>query len=128
MTSTVRGVSVAVESTNTQLVSFRTLDAQLLHTLQHLPKQIGETMEQAIRSNLETYAMLRAIHSTVVRSPAYDAADMIMFEDVLGRVRKLPYEYFRHKEVFDAFLRTDFKGMPKEGAVRSKRHVIIVRL
>jgi hypothetical protein len=55
-------------------------------------------MEQIMRSNVQIYTMLRAIHESIPRSPAHQWADSIHFEDVLGRTKFLPYEYFRHVE------------------------------
>ncbi|KAF2687885.1 hypothetical protein K458DRAFT_485063 [Lentithecium fluviatile CBS 122367] len=63
-----------------------------------LPSQVREALKQVIRSNVQMYTMLRAIHSRVVSSPTYQPADTIRFEDVLGRTKSLPYEYFRHVE------------------------------
>jgi hypothetical protein len=60
--------------------------------------QIRDTMEQIVRSNVQMYTMLRAIHSSILRLPAHQLADAIQFEDVLGRTKSLPYEYFRHVE------------------------------
>lgn len=45
------------------------------------------------------YEMLRTIHSSILRSPAYQPEDSFRFEDALGRSHSLPYEYFRHIEV-----------------------------
>ena len=49
--------------------------------------------------NLEIYALLMQIQEHIPRGPSQVLSESIRFEDVLGRVRSLPYEYFRHWQV-----------------------------
>jgi hypothetical protein len=44
-------------------------------------------------------------------------ADSILFEDVLGRIVRLPYLHFQHHAVFMARLRCEFKGVTGEQMV-----------
>jgi hypothetical protein len=48
----------------------------------------------------------------IPRAPTQLLPDNIGFEDALGRVQSLPYAWFRHWEVFEGFLRAEFKHMP----------------
>jgi hypothetical protein len=48
------------------------------------------------------YILLKVVHSSILRVPAFQPEDSIQFEDVLGRTNSLPYEYFRHIEVHSA--------------------------
>ena len=50
-------------------------------------------------SNLRMYGILRSIQMTLHRAPYVQISDGISFEDVLGRPKVLPYEFFRHFEV-----------------------------
>lgn len=119
-----RQASVTTEKISTQLVSFTDLGTQLMYTLRHLPRQVREILKPVVQRNLQMYSMLRVIHTSIVRSPALNPADAFRFEDALGRSRTLPYEYFRHKEVFDSFLRTEFHGHPGEEKVRTGNYLI----
>ncbi len=38
----------------------------------------------------------------------------ILFEDVLGRRKNLPVEFFQYYDVFSTFLRKSFQGFPRE--------------
>ena len=49
--------------------------------------------------NLEIYAVLMQIQDHIPRGPLQVLSESIRFEDALGRVRSLPYEYFRHWQV-----------------------------
>jgi len=124
LATNLRQSSRTVEQMNTQLVSFRDLGTQIVHMIQHLPQQVRETLEQIVQSNLQMYSMLRLIHTSIVRSPAHNPADAFFFEDALGRSKTLPYEYFRHREVFDSFLRTEFRDLPGEEKVQAGNYLI----
>ncbi|KAF2822663.1 hypothetical protein CC86DRAFT_81187 [Ophiobolus disseminans] len=125
---TLRTVSKTTTSTNHAVMSFRGLGIQLFQLVQNLPKQVRDTLEQVLISNLEMYAMLRSIQTTVSRSPGYGSEDTFQFEDVLGRAHLLPYQYFRHREIFMAFLQTEFRGLPGEQQVfHGKYHVLDIR-
>lgn len=109
-----RGVNDTMSS---QLLSFRDLGAQLTDILHRWPRQVRETLKQAIQSNLQMYAILRVIHTNTLRSPQHDPADAFRFEDALGRTHNLPYQYFRHK--------TEFKGVPGERRVEQGQYLIL---
>ncbi|MCJ1244587.1 hypothetical protein MMC30_001785 [Trapelia coarctata] len=47
--------------------------------------------------------------------------DCIFFEDVLGRSKRLPYEYFRHAEIFEVFIRTSFLDVPGKSEVSDNK-------
>jgi hypothetical protein len=79
-------------------------------SVHQLPLQVRDAMEQIMRSNVQMYTMLRTIHSSILRSPAHQLADSIQFEDVLGRTKALPYEYFRHVEVYSSCSKMRYKA------------------
>ena len=51
--------------------------------------------------------------------------DDISFEDLLGRVHSLQYQHFRHFEVFEAMLRSEFKELPGARNVLSGQYYIL---
>ncbi|PSN63062.1 hypothetical protein BS50DRAFT_576883 [Corynespora cassiicola Philippines] len=80
-------------------------------------------MEKVVRSSLEMYSMLHTIHTSILRSPSYDPADTFRFEDALGRSRRLPYEYFRRVEIFNAFLAAEFQDVPGEKKISDRQYI-----
>ncbi|KAH7066890.1 hypothetical protein BKA63DRAFT_130333 [Paraphoma chrysanthemicola] len=108
---TLRNVSETTTTTASAVMSFRDLGIQLLHRIRDLPQQVREALEQVVRTNLEMYAMLREIQTSLARSPRYDVADTFQFEDVYGKSRYLPYEFFRHLPVLEAFLRAEYREL-----------------
>ncbi|KAI9778738.1 MAG: hypothetical protein M1835_004848 [Candelina submexicana] len=57
-------------------------------------------------------------------------SDSIVFEDVLGRSRSMPYgffrEYFLDWQVFQAFLASQFRGFPGyEKVLRGQFHLLL---
>ncbi|CAO2647556.1 Nn.00g084780.m01.CDS01 [Neocucurbitaria sp. VM-36] len=124
-TQTLRYISDTTGTINTTVMSLRSLAVQLLQTLHHFPSQVRDTLEQVVRSNIQIYTVLRAIHSSILRAPAFQPEDSVRFEDVLGRTKSLPYEYFRHIEVFNSYLRIQFKGLPGEQKVLQRQYLIL---
>ncbi|KAF2195524.1 hypothetical protein K469DRAFT_14220 [Zopfia rhizophila CBS 207.26] len=97
--TTLDRVSESTESVHATVMSFRCLGIQLMQMIHDLPVQVREVLEQVVRTNVEIYHMLRAIQDSILRSPASQPGNSIHFEDVLGRSKTLPYEYFRYIEV-----------------------------
>jgi hypothetical protein len=122
---TLRNVSDTITATNAAVMSFRGLGTQLLQLIAALPQHVRDTLEPIVKTNLEMYAMLRSIQNSLSRSPTFNPADTFRFEDVLGRSKNLPYEYFRHIDVFRAFLETEFRGLPGEQQVFDKQYSIM---
>jgi hypothetical protein len=48
--------------------------------------------------------------------------DSILFEDVLGRRKYLPVEFFQHYSVFSAFLKESFEGAPGQRYVTNRQY------
>ncbi|KAH7071624.1 hypothetical protein FB567DRAFT_538512 [Paraphoma chrysanthemicola] len=113
---TLRNVSQAATATASAVMSFRDLGIQLLQLIRDLPQQVREALEKVVRTNLEMYAILREIQTSLARSPRYDLADTLQFEDFYGKNRYLPYEFFCHSPVFEAFLRAEYLELALHGS------------
>ena len=72
---------------------------RLLFVLLHLACIAAQADVYCRQANLQTYGLLRSIQDNMIRTPKFDLSDCICFEDALGRIKQLPYEYFRHWEV-----------------------------
>ena len=64
-------------------------------------------------SNIRMYTLLRTIQTDLRSNPCTQVGDCIAFEDVLGRTKSLPYEYFRH---YDASFPVRFAGASQADA------------
>jgi hypothetical protein len=78
-----------------------------------------------LRADLETYALLREMHCTILRAPVFGIQDSMQFTDALGRTKPLPYQYFRHWDIFEAMLRWQFKQLPGEELVEQGRYHLL---
>lgn len=86
--------------------------------------QIGANLNDR-QQNLELYRLLLQIQRDIPQTPTQLLPDNIKFEDALGRVKLLPYAWFRHWEVFEGLLKAEFKNMPvSEPTTWTQLHVI----
>ncbi|KAJ4375956.1 hypothetical protein N0V83_001235, partial [Neocucurbitaria cava] len=88
-------------------------------------RQISDATETVNMTVMSLRTLAVQLLQTILRAPAFQAEDSVRFEDVLGRTKYLPYEYFRHIEVFDSYLQTQFKGLPGEQKVLQRRYLIL---
>ena len=63
--------------------------------------------------------------SKIPRGPLQILQDNIVFEDILGRVHSLQYQHFQYLEVFEAMLRSTFKGKPGANVVLGGQYHIL---
>ena len=84
-----------------------------------------EYLRKNMKTNIEIYALLLKIQTSIPQGMFSSQQDSIHFEDVLGRKKLLPYDYFRHWDVFDSMLRCEFKGLPGEQKVTGGDYVLI---
>ncbi|PMD62077.1 uncharacterized protein K444DRAFT_525361 [Hyaloscypha bicolor E] len=80
---------------------------------------------EKIIQQLLTYALLREMHCTILRALVFGNQDSIQFTDALGRTEPLPYQYFRHWDIFEAMLRCRFKQLPGEKLVEQGRYHLL---
>ena len=76
-----------------------------------------EYLGKNMKANMEIYALLLKIQTSIPQGIFASRQDSVHFEDVLGRKKLLPYDYFRHWDVFDSMLRCEFKDLPGEQKV-----------
>ncbi|KAK6369285.1 hypothetical protein LTS17_009625 [Exophiala oligosperma] len=73
--------------------------AKVLATFSSLPHEFRDMLRRITASHFEMYGMLRTVQDHLSRTPCLHTQDSILFEDVLGRSKLLPYEYFQHFDV-----------------------------
>ena len=84
-----------------------------------------EYLRKNMKANMEIYALLLKIQTSIPKDMFLSRQDSIHFEDVLGRKKLLPYGYFRHWDVFESMLRCEFKDLPGEQKVRGGDYVLM---
>ena len=88
-------------------------------------KKALEYLRKNMKANMKIYALLLKIQTSIPQGMFLSQQDSVHFEDVLGRKKLLPYDYFRHWDVFDAMLRCEFKDLPGEQKVRGGDYVLM---
>ncbi|KAH8754702.1 hypothetical protein BGZ57DRAFT_68830 [Hyaloscypha finlandica] len=73
------------------------------------------------------FLYLRVFKSAISRMPSLLLENNILFVDVLGRTRSLPYIYYRNWDTFECFLRKDFEKIPGERQILEGRYHITDR-
>jgi hypothetical protein len=86
-------------SAQTSLLSLRNIGSQILAFVSTFPVEIRDLLARIMQQNNRVYMILLSIQASTAVSPTSKLASNIKFEDVLGRNRELPYEYFQFWEV-----------------------------
>jgi hypothetical protein len=98
-------LSISLASAQSSLINLRNLGSQFMVFLQSFPAELRMMLQNIICTNMRMYFMLLNIHNRVSACPTLLLQSNIHFEDALGVVRELPYEWFHHWEVsLDALL------------------------
>ncbi|KAI9864391.1 MAG: hypothetical protein M1813_003311 [Trichoglossum hirsutum] len=124
-TSQLNSISSTTSSIQTSIVSLRNLGGQFIQFINTFLAEMRELLQRVLRTNLQIYYMLLFSQSGMGRSPSLLLQSNIRFEDALGRVRELPYEWFRHWEPFEGLLRAEFKDTPGESKVLEGHYHLI---
>lgn len=92
-------ISSATSSIQSSVMSLRDLSEQVTRFLSTFPTDIRGLLQKILRTNLQIYWLLLRSQTNVSASPSLLSQSNIQFEDALGRVKELPFEWFRHWEV-----------------------------
>lgn len=93
------GLSSATSLLQSSVMSLRGLGEQVTRFISTFPTEIRDLLQKILRTNLQIYWLLLRSQNTVSASPSLLCQSNIQFEDALGRVKALPFEWFRHWEV-----------------------------
>ena len=122
----IEDVSKETTSIQTSLISMRSIGEQLLYFIRTFPAEIRQMLQNVVATNMRTYTLLLQIQGDITRPPTMLLQDNIWFEDALGRVRELPYAWFRHWEIFEGMLQAEFRNIPGSRRVREELYDISV--
>lgn len=92
-------LTAAFASLQGSFMGLRSMCLEMLAILQKLPTDLLAIIREIQSSNVQIYALLLKIASSVPASPTWLLSSNIRFEDALGVIWELPYEYFKHWEV-----------------------------
>ncbi|KAI9783622.1 MAG: hypothetical protein M1816_001213 [Peltula sp. TS41687] len=118
-------MSTTANNLQTSVMNLRGLGSQVIAFMGTFSAEFQVLLRKIIHTDQQMYNLLLQIQQRISASPTTTLQSNIKFEDVLGRTRELPYEYFRHWEPFEGFLRAEFKGIPGESKVLDGQYHIL---
>lgn len=92
-------LSTDIEITKASVISIGSLGQEILSFVSSFPSDLHSLLQQVLQSNGQIYRGLLSLQQSMTRSPTGLLESNIRFEDAMGDLRELPYEYFRHWEV-----------------------------
>ena len=96
----------------------------LLGVLQEFSVEALELLKRMLQTNLEVHALLLRLQGQMPQTPRMPTNSLFYFQDVLGRVHKLPCDWFRHWDIFAAMLKHIFKSLPGEEYISQNRYYL----
>lgn len=92
-------LSSEIHATRAAVMSLRDVGKQALTFLYTFPSETRNLLQKILRSNWRIYQLLLNVQKTPSQSPTGLLESNIKFEDAMGELYELPYEYFRYWEV-----------------------------
>ena len=118
-------LSMGFRSVLQEVDILRSMGRSFFSVLVPFSEQALDYLRKNMKANTEMYALLLRIQTSIPKGMFMSQQDSVHFEDVLGRKRLLPHDYFRHWDVFDSMLRCEFKGLPGEHKVCTGDYVLM---
>ena len=118
-------LSVGFRSLLQEVDILGTIGCSFFSVLVPFSEKALEYLRKNMKANTEIYALLLKIQTSIPQGMFLSRQDSVHFEDVLGRKKLLPYDYFRHWDVFDSMLRCEFKDLPGEQKVAGGDYVLM---
>jgi len=88
-----------VDRMDHSVVQARHFGQQIMDYLNAFSGRIQGLLRLILQSNLQTYQLMLQMQQNISPRPTNLLESNIRFEDALGEIKELPYEYFRHWEV-----------------------------
>lgn len=79
-----------------------------------------QLIQRVLITNLQIYTTLSDLQTSILRQSSMSRGDSFRFTDALGRAEDLPYAYFQHWEIFEAYLKHNFRDVQLPGHRRVK--------
>lgn len=110
-------LSDKIDVSNAAVFNLRTIADHILTFVKTFPQEIRDRLQALTQADWRTYQAVLQIQEQISHHPGSLHDSNIQFTNALGEFRSLPYEYFCHWEIFEGFLRTQFKNKPGESKV-----------
>jgi len=105
-----KSVCAEVDRMDHSVVQVRHLGQQIMDYLDAFFEKIQGPLRAILQSNVQTYQLMLQMQQNISPRPTNLLESIIRFEDALGEIKELPYEYFRHWEVeFQSMLQFEMK-------------------
>lgn len=92
-------LKTGLSSSGVSLLNLRGLPAQIIAFIGTFPSEIRNLLAKILHINMQMYSTLLRVQDQLASSPTLNSLACIIFEDGLGVVRELPYEWFKYWEV-----------------------------
>ena len=96
----------------------------LLGAFQVFSAEALELLKKLLQTGLETHALVLRLQEQIPQSLRMSTHTFFYFQDVLGREHELPYDWFKHWDIFAAMLKHTFKGLPGEKYISQNRYYL----
>ena len=83
-----------------------------------------ELLKNLLQTGLETHALVLRLQGQMPQTLRMPSHTLFYFQDVLGREHELPYDWFKHWDIFAAMLKHTFKGLPGEKYISQNRYYL----
>lgn len=93
-------LSSNVDATKAAVLSLRGMGQNIMSFISTFPIEMRDLLQKILLSNWQVYHMLLTIQQSPAPSPTGILESNIKFEDAMGELKELPYEFFRHWEVW----------------------------
>ncbi|MCJ1265253.1 hypothetical protein MMC22_005128 [Lobaria immixta] len=120
-----KSIHTGVDRMDLSVVQARHFGQQIMDYLNSFSGKIQGLLRAILQSNLQTYQLMLQMQQNISPRPTNLLESNIRFEDALGEIKELPYEYFRHWEPFEGFLRAHFRHKPGESKIVNSQYYII---
>lgn len=92
-------LSLKADRIQSSLFNLRSFGEQVLQVFAKFPNDVQGLLQKIMCTNMQIYHLLVQVQHSISTSPSVSLELNIRFEDALGRVKILPYDYFRYWEV-----------------------------
>lgn len=96
----------------------------LLGAFQVFSAEALDLLKKLLQTNLETHALLLRLQEQIPQSLKMPTQTLFYFQDVLGQEHELPYDWFKHWDIFVAMLKYTFIGLRGEWYISQNQYYL----
>ena len=96
----------------------------LLGAFQIFSAEALQLLKKLLQTNLETNVLLLRLQEQIPQRLKTPTHTLFYFQDVLGREHELPYDWFKHWDIFAAMLKHTFIGLRGEWYISQNQYYL----